>query len=146
MSETIDQTLSDVSDSYLAPLYWKAMESQRPDALIKDEKAVELVTRMSLDFSWVRQIKMNELLNTMRIMVTREMDCYARDFLSRHPDGVVVHIVCDLDSRFERIAERDSRVEWYDLDLPEVIDLRCKYIGEEEERYHLLACSVLDNA
>ena len=45
MSETTNQNLSGVSETYLAPLYWKAMESQRPDAMIKDEKAVALVTQ-----------------------------------------------------------------------------------------------------
>jgi O-methyltransferase involved in polyketide biosynthesis len=145
MSETTDQNLSGVSDTYLAPLYWKAMESQRPDAMIKDEKAVALVAQMSLDFSGVRQIRMTELFQVMRIMVTREMDRYARDFIDCHPEAVVVHIGCGLDSRFERVAERNSRAEWYDLDLPGVIDLRRRFIGDERERYHLLACSVLED-
>jgi O-methyltransferase involved in polyketide biosynthesis len=144
MSETKDQTLSSVPDTYLAPLYWKAMESQRPDALIKDEKAVALVTQMGLDFSRVKQIPMNELLQAMRLIFTREMDRYARDFLSRHPEAVVVHIGCGLDSRFERVD--NGRVEWYDLDVPEVIGLRRKLIGDEGGRHHLLGCSVLEEA
>jgi O-methyltransferase involved in polyketide biosynthesis len=119
------------------------MESQRPDAMLKDEKAVTLVRQGSLDFSWVRQIRMNELLNTMRIIFTREMDRYARDFLDRHSDAAVIHIGCGLDSRFERVD--NGRVEWYDLDLPEVIALRRRYLGDEGKRYHLLACSVLGN-
>jgi O-methyltransferase involved in polyketide biosynthesis len=133
-----------VAETLLIPLYNRAVESQRPDALIKDEKAVELVTQMSLDFSRARQIKMNELLNTMRIMFTREFDRYARDFLSHHPEAVVVHIGCGLDSRFERVD--NGLVEWYDLDLPEVIELRRKLIGDEGERYHLLASSALEDA
>jgi O-methyltransferase involved in polyketide biosynthesis len=144
MPETKDQNLSVVSDTFLAPLYWKAMESQRPDAMIKDEKAVELVTQGSLDFSRVKQIHMNELLNAMRIILTREMDRYVRDFLNRHPEAAVVHIGCGLDARFERVD--NGRVEWFDLDLPEVIGLRRKLIGEEGGRYHLLGCSVLEEA
>jgi len=35
-------------------------------------------------------------------------------------------------------------VEWYDLDLPEVIELRLKLVGGEAERYHLLGISALD--
>jgi len=152
MSETPRQDLSGVSETYLAPLYWKAMESQRPDAMLKDEKAVALVTQMTadvpirFDFSQVRQIRMPELLKAMRIIFTREMDRYARDFLSRHPEAVVVHIGCGLDSRFERVAGRNSQVEWYDLDFPHIIELRRKFIGGEGERYHLLACSVLEDA
>ena len=94
MSAMNDQTPSDISETYLAPLYWKAMESQRPDAMIRDEKALALVTQNSIDFSRVRQIKVNELLQAMRIIFTREMDRYAREFIILHPDAVVVHIGC----------------------------------------------------
>jgi O-methyltransferase involved in polyketide biosynthesis len=145
MAERPQTDISNVSDTLLIPLYMRAMESQRPDAIIKDEKAVALVTQGSLDFSRVEQIHMNELLLAMRIIFTREMDRYARDFIILHPDAVVVHIGCGLDSRFERVADRNSRVEWYDLDFPEVIELRRRFIGDEGERYHLLACSVLEN-
>jgi O-methyltransferase involved in polyketide biosynthesis len=78
------------------------------------------------------------------ILRSREFDRHARDFLARHPEAVVVHIGCGLDTRFERVD--NGRVEWYDLDLPDVIELRRKLIGGEGERYHLLACSVLDSA
>jgi O-methyltransferase involved in polyketide biosynthesis len=50
MSEIDGQDLSDVAETLLITLYLRAMESQRPDALIKDEKAVALVTQMSYDF------------------------------------------------------------------------------------------------
>jgi O-methyltransferase involved in polyketide biosynthesis len=144
VTETTDQTLSGVAETLLLPLYNRAMESQRPDAMLKDEKAVELVTQIRLDFSRVRQIPMPELLKVMRIIFTREMDRYARDFVSRHPQAVVVHIGCGLDTRFERVD--NGRVEWYDLDVPDVIDLRRKLIGDEAGRYHLLGCSVLEDA
>ena len=149
MSETTDQNLSGVPETLLIPLYVRAMESQRPDAMMKDEKAVALVMQKSFDFTGVRQIPMNEALNVMRIMQAREMDRYARDFLSRHPDAVVVHIGCGLDSRFERTCSEQAdngQVEWYDLDLPEIIELRRRFIGDEKERYHLLGCSIFEDA
>ena len=37
-------------------------------------------------------------------------------------------------------------MEWYDLDLPEVIELRRKLVGGEGPRHHFLAGSVLDSA
>jgi hypothetical protein len=40
---------------------------------------------MSYDFDQVRKIRMTEGNKVARIMLTREMDRYARDFLSRHP-------------------------------------------------------------
>ncbi|MGE5138551.1 MAG: class I SAM-dependent methyltransferase, partial [Rudaea sp.] len=69
---------------------------------------------------------------------------FARDFLSRRPDAVVVHIGCGLDTRFTRVD--NGRAEWYDLDLPDVVELRRKLIGSGGERYHLLACSMFDRA
>ena len=146
MSETTNQNLSGVPETMLVTLYLRAMETQRPDALIKDEKAVELVARLGYDFERVRRIPMNDANRLVIILRNRQIDRYAQDFLARHPDAVVVHIGCGLDARFERVAERNGQVEWYDLDFPHVIELHRKFIGDERERYHFLACSVLDNA
>jgi O-methyltransferase involved in polyketide biosynthesis len=152
MSQTESPTLSGVSETLLITLYLRAMETQRPDALIKDEKAVALVAQMTADgpmhydFARVRQIPLSEANKLVIILRNREFDCYAWDFLARHPEAVVVHIGCGLDSRFERVAERNGQVEWYDLDLPDVIELRRKLLGDEGGRYHLLGCSVLEDA
>jgi len=144
MSETKPQILSGVPETLLVTLYLRAMESQRPDALIKDENAVALVAQMNHDFQRVRQIPLSEANKLVIILRNREFDRYARDFLARHPQAVVVHIGCGLDARFQRVD--NGQVEWFDLDLPEVIALRREFIGDEGERYHLLGCSVLDDA
>lgn len=144
MTENNKHILDGVAETLLFTLYIRAMESQRPDALIKDEKAVALVTQMSYDFNRIRQMKMDEDDKVTVILRNREFDRYVRDFLTRHPDAIVVHIGCGLDSRFERVD--NGQVEWYDLDLPEVIDLRRKLIGDERKRYHLLGCSAFDSA
>jgi O-methyltransferase involved in polyketide biosynthesis len=144
MSKTTNQDLSGVAETLLMTLYIRAMESQRPDALIKDEKAVALVTNMSYDFDRIRQVKMDEDDKVGVILRNLEFDRQVRDFLARHPEAVVVHIGCGLDSRFERVD--NGKVEWYDLDLPEVIEQRRKFIGDEGKRYHLLAGSVFDSA
>ncbi len=150
MVEPLSPSLSDVSETLLIPLCYRAIETQRPDALIKDEKAVKLLKQLSSDGSirydsnWIKQTPMAEVNKVLRIMLTREMDRYARDFLSRHPQAVVIHIGCGLDSRFERVD--NGQVEWYDLDIPDVIALRRRLIGDEGGRYHLLACSVLEPA
>jgi methyltransferase (TIGR00027 family) len=148
MSETPHQDLSGVSETSLMAVYIRAMESQRPDALIKDEKAVALVKKIDADglydFSRIKSLHLSEANKRVIILRNREFDRYARDFLARHLDVVVVHIGCGLDTRFERVD--NGQIEWYDLDLPDVIELRRQLIGGEGERYHLLGCSVLDNA
>ena len=150
MTETTYQDLSGVAETLLIPLYIRAMESQRPDALIKDERAEALVRQMDQDSLQSKLAKIEDysaipsFMQVAIILRSREFDRHARDFLARHPEAVVVHIGCGLDTRFERVD--NGRVEWYDLDLPDVIELRRKLIGGEGERYHLLACSVLDSA
>jgi O-methyltransferase involved in polyketide biosynthesis len=144
MSEIASLNLDGVAETLLATVYIRAIETQRPDALLKDEKALALVTQMESAFARVRQIKMDKDDQVAVILRNREFDRYARNYLARCPEAVVVHIGCGLDSRFERVD--NGKVEWYDLDLPEVIELRRKLIGGEAPRYHLLAGSVFDSA
>jgi methyltransferase (TIGR00027 family) len=144
MTETAYQDLSGVAETLLIILAIRAFESQRPDALIKDERAEVLVSQMDQDFLRKKLAKIEDYSQVATILRSRDFDRHARDFLARHPEAVVVHIGCGLDTRFERVD--NGQVEWYDLDLPEVIALRRKLIGGEGERYHLLACSMLDSA
>ncbi len=144
MPEADPITLSGVSETLLTTLYLRAQESQRPDALIKDEKAEALVAKLSYDFDRIRHIPLSEANKLVMILRSRQFDRWAQAFLERHPDGVVVHIGCGLDARFERVD--NGRVEWIDLDLPDVIALRRTLLGGETQRYHLLACSVLEDA
>lgn len=139
MSEKISQSLTGVPETLLIPLYQRAQEAQLPDALVRDKKAVEIVRKLDFDPSRFKLQKHDVVALALRI---REFDRFACDFLTAHPDGVVVHIGCGLDTRFERVD--NGQVEWYDLDLPEVIDLRRQLIGGESGRYHLLPYSVLD--
>ena len=144
MTETTSPTLSGVAETLLLPLYIRAIESQRPDALLKDDKAVALVKQMNYDSSWMTKMRVDEEDKVGLVLRNREFDRFVQDFLTRNPEAVVVHIGCGLDARFERVD--NGRVEWFDLDLPEVIELRRQFIGGEGTRYHLLAHSAFDSA
>lgn len=63
------------------------------------------------------------------------------EFLRRHPEGTVVEIGCGLNTRFERLD--NGRVHWFDLDLPDTIDLRRRFFSDTERRT-MLAASVVD--
>jgi O-methyltransferase involved in polyketide biosynthesis len=140
MPEIKSSTLDGVSETLLITLYVRARESKRLDAMIKDEKAVEMVNQIDRDFSRLRLQRHDEVAIIMRM---RKFDDYVRDFLVQHPDAIVVHIGCGLDTRFERVA--NNQVEWFDLDIPNVIELRKKFIPNESSHYHTLAASVFDN-
>jgi methyltransferase (TIGR00027 family) len=146
MSEITNQNLSDVEKTLLITLYIRAMESQRTDALVKDERAEALVRRLDQESLQKTAALTEDMGRAVVILKGREFDRFAQDFMARHPDAVVVHIGCGLDTRFERVAECNDRVEWYDLDLPDVIELRRRLVGGEGTRHHFLACSVLESA
>ena len=135
--------LSGVPETLLYTVYIRAIESQRPDALLKDDIAVSLVDRFKDDFARARNLPMDKDDQLGVILRNRQVDRRVRDFLSRNPGATVLHFGCGLDGRFELVD--DGKVEWYDLDLPEVIELRLKYIHGKEGRYHLLSGSIFEN-
>ena len=142
MSEDSVETLSGVAETLLITLYIRAMESQRPDALVKDERAQEIVRKLDQENLRKTLALTNDFSRVALILKGRDFDRFTQYFLRRNPDAVVVHIGCGLDTCFERVD--NGQVEWYDLDLPEVIEFRRKLVGGEGVRHHFLACSVLD--
>jgi methyltransferase (TIGR00027 family) len=134
--------LDGVAETLLLTLYIRALETERPDALLKDPQALDLVRRAGPAFDRIKQVQMDEEDRVAIILRNLEIDNLTRDFLARHREAAVVHIGCGLDSRFERVD--NGRAQWYDLDLPEVIDLRRKLLGGDSPRYHLLAASAFD--
>ena len=96
MTEKISPTLEGVAETLLIPLFIRARETGREDALLKDETAVELVKCIDFDFS---QIKLQEHDVLGLILRVREFDRFVRNFLESNPEGVVVHIGCGFDTR-----------------------------------------------
>ncbi len=135
MSEKTKITLTPEQETLLIVLYAKA---QPGNPLFFDPKAQEILGRVDYDFSKLRVPYKTVVLVCQR---AKKLDAVARAFMAEHPNGVVVHLGCGLDSRFWRVD--NGQVEWYDLDMPPVIDLRRKFYPDQD-RYHLIASSVTD--
>ncbi len=144
MSENTLPQLDDVPETMLATVYIRALETQRPEALLKDEKAVELVQRYGPAFERVKRIYMDEQDQVSLILRNRQIDRVVRGFLVRRKRPVAVYLGCGLDARFDRVD--DGRVEWFDLDLPQVIELRRQLLGGERPRCRLTAGSAFDHS
>ena len=84
------------------------------------------------DFSSVDQSRKLAIYMAMR---AGQFDRYAQDFAAAHPQGLILQLGAGLDGRVGRVQCANP---WYDLDLPEVIDLRRQYFPEQE-RYRLIA-------
>ena len=87
MAQNTDKILSGVAETLLVTLYLRAMESERPDALIRDEKAVDLVTRITeddlYDFKRIKLLRLSEASKLVIILRNRQFDRYTLDFLKR---------------------------------------------------------------
>ena len=108
-----------VAETLLIALHARVLEAMRPAPLVRDERAPALAALIDYDFS---RFALRDHDQTTTILRLREFDCRAIAFLARSPQAVVVHIGCGLDTRFDRVD--NGQVAWYDLDLPEVIELR----------------------
>jgi O-methyltransferase involved in polyketide biosynthesis len=123
-------------ETLMITLYCKTLGA--PKGLFTDDAAWKVVERVDYDFSSLRVAPGTRLTVFMR---AKRLDGYIRDFLSRRPDGVVLHLGCGLDTRYFRV--NNGKVRWYDLDLPDAIALRRKFFSETGT-YHMLASSVLE--
>jgi len=135
VNEQAKMTLNPEQETLLIPLYAKA---QPENPLFFDPIAEDILSRVDYDFSRLRVPYKTVVLICQR---AKKLDAVARAFLAEHGNGVILHLGCGLDSRFWRVD--DGQVEWYDLDMPPVIELRRQFYAEQE-RYHLIASSVTD--
>ncbi len=123
-------------ETLMITLYCKTLGA--PKGLFQDDAAWKVVERVDYDFARLKVAPGTRLTLFMR---AKRLDDYIRQFLVRAPDGVVLHLGCGLDTRYSRVD--NGRVRWYDLDLPDAIQLRRKFFSETAA-YRMIASSVLD--
>jgi O-methyltransferase involved in polyketide biosynthesis len=135
MAEKI--ALNGVPETLLVPLFYRAKETQSVTPLIRDTKAVEIIKTLNYDFS-----RCNKWSTQACVVVrTRLFQDAIKDFLVKHPRSVVINLAAGLDNRFTELD--NGQVRWFDLDLPEVIAIRKRYISESARRT-FIASDVLD--
>ncbi|MFY9800663.1 MAG: class I SAM-dependent methyltransferase [Methanoregula sp.] len=145
----MQKRIGDIAATSFLTLYCHALESVSDNPILSDPKSVEITTELNKTLS-LSENTLDRILASGRLdrrlvvhiaIRAKKYDDYARDFLQRFPDGVIVNIGCGLDSRFLRID--NGQGIFYDLDLPEIIEIK-KDFFDETSRYHLIASSVLD--
>lgn len=130
--------LGDVQETLLIPLYFRARETQRADAIVRDPHAVRIVAALDYDFSRFDEAKNVGLDCVIRSEVFDEQ---VSRFMADNPGAFVVNLGAGLDARFWRLD--DGRVRWFDLDMPDAIQLRRRFLPEGP-RNRSIACSMFD--
>ena len=129
--------LGQVQESLLVPLYARVVDSLKKRPILNDPKALEMVGSIDWDFRRFHQ----RWRLAAAILRTAMYDAWVKDFLGRHPEGTVVEIGAGLNTRFERLD--NGTVHWFDLDLPDAVELRQRFFTDSARRV-TLAGSIVD--
>lgn len=110
--------LAGVPETLLWPLWNRAQESQRADALVTDPMAEDLVARIDYDFRG--QFGKPSVLHAIRAHMC---DGFIAEYLARTPDlPVVVALGEGLETQAWRVGKPDLR--WISVDLSNAMALR----------------------
>lgn len=125
-------------ETLLITLDIRAKDYKAENSVLNDKKSAEIVERIDYDFSSLENDDKNYIGILARAKI---MDREVRRFIEKYPDCHIVSLGSGLDTRFHRVD--NGSIHWYDLDFPEVIELRRKFF-EENERVKFISKSVSD--
>jgi O-methyltransferase involved in polyketide biosynthesis len=141
VTEKLHVNLSGAPQTMLATFYAKALDAGLDKPILGDRWAKDIVDRIDYDWSATTITARNSPSVTTR---TAHFDNWTRQFLAVHPEAIVLHLGCGLDSRYYRI-DPGPAVEWYDVDYADVAQLRTQ-LFPPREHCHVVASSVTDPA
>ncbi len=109
--------LTGVSETALLTLKVRATEARRPDGIIDDPMAIELVDAIEYDFAKFGYTRRQDM--ALRALA---FDDATRAYLVDHPAATVVALAEGLQTSFYRIAAGDvgDRFRWLTVDLPPI--------------------------
>jgi O-methyltransferase involved in polyketide biosynthesis len=129
--------LTPVERTAFVTQYARAIDSRWPRPILADTLAAEIVAKIDYDFdsmgvpsSAVRQTALRGKM----------LDDRVRSFFSEHPDAVVVGLGAGLDTGMLRV-DPPAGVDWYNVDLPNVIALRDRVVPTRDHA-HFVAASL----
>ncbi len=141
-NKKIDIRSGPLIETMLLPVVARALESRKSNPMLYDKTAMEIIER--LDNNFIKLISSTTVLS--RIGWIARSACFDRlikDFLRRYPYATVVNIGSGFDTTYERVE--NGSVKWYDMDLPDVIDLKKLFLHETENRKFITG-SLLENS
>jgi O-methyltransferase involved in polyketide biosynthesis len=137
MSVAVD--LSGVPETLLWTLYHRAAEARRPDAVLRDPLAVELVER--IDYPFEQRFGASAWRARWQALRALRFDIEIERFLAARPGATVVALAEGLETQFWRVD--DGRVRWVTVELPETVEVAARLLPESPRR-RTISGSALD--
>lgn len=118
--------MNNINKTLFIPLYGKSLVSKK-GVILNDTTAERIWNEQSIRLKGKSKSKWLAYFMAMRAKV---YDNWVLRKLRENPDVTVLHIGCGLDSRIERV--NGYRYNWYDIDMPDVIEVRKQFFVEKD--------------
>lgn len=138
MSNPSAENLTPVAETLLIPLAARAMQPAAfPDIGLNDPVAAAWIERLGADVTRYQSDRASMRGACVR---TKWFDDRCAEFLHQRPDAIGVSIGCGLNATATRVSTRlhTSSLQWVDVDLPEVLDIR-RQLEDDQPGHRLLA-------
>jgi O-methyltransferase involved in polyketide biosynthesis len=133
-------------ETMLMTLSGRAIQSQWKHPILPDPWAEEAMRHIDYDMRKRYGGLAWSLIGAMgcTIIATRAatFDLLTNRYLAEHPDATVLQVGCGMDSRAFRVNP-PATVQWFDVDYPDVIDLR-RRLFPERNGYHQIGAPLDD--
>ena len=125
-------------ETSLIMLYGLTMDARANPSILGDTLAAQAFEKIDYDFG---RLKLPPKTITAAVVArAKHFDGWTAEFLAVHERAVVVNLGAGLDSRVWRI-DPGPGVTWYDVDFPEVIEVR-RELFPQRENYQMIGSSV----
>jgi len=131
--------LKDEKETLFIPLAGKALDYRSKNSVLNDSKANDIVEKVGIDFTKNKSFGAKIGARTLAVRA-KQYDEWTKDFITKNKNAIVVHLGCGLDARITRV-QTTSSIAWFDVDYPEVINLRKEFYSETNE-YKMIASSI----
>ncbi|MBN1159220.1 MAG: class I SAM-dependent methyltransferase [Bacteroidales bacterium] len=138
--------LTEVSRTALITLKSRVAESKKDKPVIIDPMGEVCLNRLepglpSEKYDSVVEREFPVALTRYIALRARKYDILTREFITQHPEGLVVSLGCGFDTRYWRVS--DEPWSYVELDLPEVMDVK-RAVMKDLLQYRIIDSSVLD--
>lgn len=136
------EKLKYVAETNLITLYLRKKESEMENSMIKNQLYIDIVDRLDFDFSRFDKEKYFDL-QTFTAARTLIFDNAVKSLIDKYKDPFIVNFGAGFGIRF--YVTDNGKITWFDIDLPEVIELR-KQIFKESDRNKFIGKSIFNDS
>lgn len=119
--------IDSIPQTMLLTLFARAKHSMGKNPAFKDEKSIEILKGLDYDFALADK---DVAMSSGTVARTIVLDKLLKERIEACPDCTIVNLGCGLDTKFHRLD--NGRIRWFDVDLPEVIEIRRRFFSDTD--------------